>query len=39
MCKARSRMQVGAMILLCSTLLLGCGSKVTQENLRGFIPG
>ena len=32
MCKARSRIQIGAMILLCSTLLLGCGSKITQEN-------
>jgi hypothetical protein len=30
--KASSRIQVGAMMLLCATLLLGCGSKVTQEN-------
>ena len=28
----RSWMQVGAMFLLYATLLLGCGSKVTQEN-------
>ena len=30
--KARRRVQVVGMVLLCSILLLGCGSKVSQEN-------
>ena len=30
--RARSLAQLGGTILLCSGLLLGCGSKVTQEN-------
>ncbi len=28
----RRWMQVGALMLLCGALLMGCGSKVTQEN-------
>jgi len=30
--KARSLVQVGAMILLCATFLLGCSSQITQKN-------
>ncbi len=30
--KGSGRMQVGVMMLLCATMLLGCGSKVTPEN-------
>ncbi len=32
MCKARSLVRAGAMMLVCSILLLGCASKITQEN-------
>ena len=36
---ARRRVQVVGMILLCSILLLGCGSKVSQENFNKIQTG
>lgn len=36
---ARSRKAVWAVMLLCCTLLLGCGSKVTQENFEKIRSG
>ena len=39
MCNARSFVQVGAVMLLCSALLVGCGSKVTQENFEKIHSG
>jgi len=36
---ARRRVQALGMILLCSILLLGCGSKVSQENFNKIQTG
>jgi len=32
MSKGSGRMHAGVLMFFCATLLLGCGSKVTQEN-------
>ncbi len=39
MCKVRSLVRAGAMMFLCSILLLGCASKVTQENFEKIQSG
>jgi hypothetical protein len=37
--KARGGMQVGGMMLLCATPLVGCGSKITPENFQKIQSG